>query len=607
MREKVKYIKILLKELYDFKPRIYLSLFLNVIVDAVFPLLQLLLSAFVIQWLIEGIAIQDYLVRLLLIIVGIGGVSIGQTYFMLLLEENQNTFRMYMQTKIAKKYLTLDYPLLIGKEAQERYNNANELTWNNMTLFGRLPVEIIEFGSSLVGLFLYIRILGQLESFFFLFVGLFIILVAVFKVLQVKLDQKIFKEKAANTQKRRYLRNIYGESRITKDVRLYQMREWLEKIEANVIEEYHKILKPKVQLTWTESTVLNIGIVGLAALSYLRSVQLIVTGVIPVSSFIIYAGSVTLLAQTIIKFVTAIGDVKVSLNETKQYDTFMSQEPVFNHHDGEMIDHDSVEIELKNLTYTYPNNENPTIKDVSVTIRPYEKLAVVGENGAGKSTLINLITGLLVPDSGEILINGVSQKDFNIFDYYDLFAPVFQEKFLLTYSIKDTVVQGLPYEKKKYEQVLALSGVDQIISRFSKGDETKIVRSVYSDGVTLSGGQLQKVKLAQALYKDAPILLLDEPTAALDPIAEHQIYQDYFKFSKDKLSIFISHRLSSTRFCDRVLYIKDGKISEEGTHEELMADKKDYYKLYEAQAHYYRNNEEKVAEEKVLTEVLSNG
>ena len=601
MKEKGKYLKILLKELYDFKPRIYLSLFLYIIIEAVFPLLQLLLSAFVIQWLMEGIAIQDYLVRLLLMIVGVGAASLGQTYFMLLLEENQNTFRSYMQTKIAKKYLALDYPLLIGKEAQERYNSANELTWNNMTLFGRLPLEIIEFGSSLVGLFLYIRILGQLESFFFLFVGGFIILVAIFKYLQVKLDRKIFQEKAANTQKRRYLRKIYGESRITKDVRLYQMREWLERIEETIIDNYHTILKPKVQLDWTESTVINIGIVVLAGLSYFRSVQLIVAGVIPVSSFVVYAGSVTLLAQTIIQFVTAIGNMTVSLNETKQYDRFMSQEQVFNHQAGEMTPKTPIEIELRDVTYTYPNSDEPTIKSVSFTIQPNEKLAVVGENGAGKSTLINLITGLLIPDSGEILINGISQKDFNIGDYYDLFAPVFQEKYLLTYSIKDTIIQGLPYEKEKYERILELSGVEQIIARFSKGDDTKIVRSVYSDGVTLSGGQLQKVKLAQALYKDAPILLLDEPTAALDPIAEHQIYQDYFKFSKDKMSIFISHRLSSTRFCDRILYIKNGEISEEGTHEELMADQKDYYRLYEAQAHYYRESEDEVVEEKVLT------
>lgn len=603
MKEKTKYIQQLLKELVQFKPSIFLTFLLNVVVEAVFPLLQLLLSAFVIQWLMEGISIQDYLFRLLFMIIGIGLISMARTYFLLILEEFQNTFRSHMQTKIANKYLTLDYPLLIGKEAQERYNNANELTWNNLTLFGRVPVDVVSFGSSLVGLVLYIRILGELESFFFIIVGLFIGLVMVFKVLQVKMDQKIFKDKATNTQKRRYLRKIYGESRITKDVRLYQMSDWLKKIEEKVIMEYNEILKPKVKLTWTESTVINIGIIGLAALSYFRSVQLIVTGIIPVSSFVVYAGSVTLLAQTIIQFVNALGAMRVNINDMKQYDAFMSQEQVLNHRSGEMAAQSPIEIEFKNVTYTYPNNEMPTIKNVSFTIQPNEKLAVVGENGAGKSTLINLITGLLIPDSGEILINGIPQKDFNILEYYAMFAPVFQEKFLLTYSIKDTVIQGLPFEKEKYERILALSGVDQIIEKFNNGDDTKIVRAVYNDGITLSGGQLQKVKLAQALYKDAPVLLLDEPTAALDPIAEHQIYQDYFKFSKDKLSIFISHRLSSTRFCDRILYIKKGEITEEGTHEELMRNEKDYYTLYEAQAHYYRTSENKTEaeEEKVLT------
>lgn len=603
MREKTSYIKQLLNEIYQFQPIMFLHLTLNVVIEAVFPLLQLLLSAFVIQWLMEEIAIQDYLVRLLFMIIGIGLASMAHMYYLLVLERFQNTFRSHMQTKIANKYLTLDYPLLIGKEAQERYNNANELTWNNLTLFGRLPQDLVRFGSSLVGLVLYIQILGQLESFFFIVVALFIVVVMVFKVLQIKMDQKIFKDKAANTQKRRYLRKIYGESRLTKDVRLYQMRDWLNKIEDNVIDEYNQILKPKVKLTWTESTVINIGVVALAALSYFRSVQLIVAGIIPVSSFVVYAGSVTLLAQTIIQFVNALGAMRVNINDMKQYNAFMTQDQVQNHGSGEMAAHSPIEIEFKNVTYTYPNNEVPTIKNVSFTIQPNEKLAVVGENGAGKSTLINLITGLLIPDTGEILINGIPQKDYNISEYYAMFAPVFQEKYLLTYSIKDTIIQGLPYEEEKYERVLALSGVGQLVDNFSQGDETKIVRAVYNDGVTLSGGQLQKVKLAQALYKDAPVLLLDEPTAALDPIAEHQIYQDYFKFSKDKLSIFISHRLSSTRFCDRILYIKHGEVTEEGTHEDLMQAKKDYYKLYEAQAHYYRNNEEEkeVEEESILT------
>lgn len=597
MKEKMKYSKILLKELYAFKPTVFIAILLATLISAALPLLQLLLSAFVIQWLMEGVAIREYLLRLLVFIVLIGIAQMGNYYFMLYQEENMNHLRDFMRNKIETKYLKLDYPLIIGKEAQERYNNASELTDNNTTLFGRLVTEIIELMSSFLGVVLYINILSQLESLFLVLVGVFLLIVVFFNVWQVKMDRKLFQAKAANSQKLRYLRKVYGESRITKDVRIFQMKDWFKQIEDKTIAEYHRLIKPKVKLTWTESTLVNIGIIGLSALSYIRSVQLIAAGAIPVSSFVIFAGSVTILAQTIMTLVNAIGKMNTSLNETKKYDDFMSQGQVFNHEEGRSLPKEPLSIELKNVSYTYPNNDTPTINNVSLTIKPYENLAIVGENGAGKSTLTNLIAGLLKPDSGEIYINGVAQSEFNISDYYALFAPVFQEKFLLTYSIKETVIQGLPFDELKYNRVLKQSGLTDIISKFKSRDETKIVRAVYPDGVNLSGGQLQKLKLAQALYKDAPVLLLDEPTAALDPIAEHQIYQDYFQFSKDKLSVFISHRLSSTRFCDRIIYIKDGDITEVGTHEELMAKQKDYFKLYEAQAYYYKHDKEEKEEE----------
>ncbi|HJF16456.1 MAG TPA: ABC transporter ATP-binding protein/permease [Globicatella sulfidifaciens] len=597
MKEKMKYSKILLKELYAFKPTVFIAILLATLISAALPLLQLLLSAFVIQWLMEGVAIREYLLRLLVFIVLIGIAQMGNYYFMLYQEENMNHLRDFMRNKIETKYLKLDYPLIIGKEAQERYNNASELTDNNTTLFGRLVTEIIELMSSFLGVVLYINILSQLESLFLVLVGVFLLIVVFFNVWQVKMDRKLFQAKAANSQKLRYLRKVYGESRITKDVRIFQMKDWFKQVEDKTIAEYHRIIKPKVRVTWTESTLVNVGIIGLSALSYIRSVQLIAAGAIPVSSFVIFAGSVTILAQTIMTLVNAIGKMNTSLNETKKYDDFMSQGQVFNHEEGRSLPKEPLSIELKNVSYTYPNNDTPTINNVSLTIKPYENLAIVGENGAGKSTLTNLIAGLLKPDSGEIYINGVAQSEFNISDYYALFAPVFQEKFLLTYSIKETVIQGLPFDELKYNRVLKQSGLTDIISKFKSRDETKIVRAVYPDGVNLSGGQLQKLKLAQALYKDAPVLLLDEPTAALDPIAEHQIYQDYFQFSKDKLSVFISHRLSSTRFCDRIIYIKDGDITEVGTHEELMAKQKDYFKLYEAQAYYYKHDKEEKEEE----------
>ncbi|MHA3226324.1 ABC transporter ATP-binding protein [Globicatella sulfidifaciens] len=597
MKEKMKYSKILLKELYAFKPTVFIAILLATLISAALPLLQLLLSAFVIQWLMEGVAIREYLLRLLVFIVLIAIAQMGNYYFMLYQEENMNHLRDFMRNKIETKYLKLDYPLIIGKEAQERYNNASELTDNNTTLFGRLVTEIIELMSSFLGVVLYINILSQLESLFLVLVGVFLLIVVFFNVWQVKMDRKLFQAKAANSQKLRYLRKVYGESRITKDVRIFQMKDWFKQVEDKTIAEYHRIIKPKVRVTWTESTLVNVGIIGLSALSYIRSVQLIAAGAIPVSSFVIFAGSVTILAQTIMTLVNAIGKMNTSLNEAKKYDDFMSQGQVFNHEEGRSLPKEPLSIELKNVSYTYPNNDTPTINNVSLTIKPYENLAIVGENGAGKSTLTNLIAGLLKPDSGEIYINGVAQSEFNISDYYALFAPVFQEKFLLTYSIKETVIQGLPFDELKYNRVLKQSGLTDIISKFKSRDETKIVRAVYPDGVNLSGGQLQKLKLAQALYKDAPVLLLDEPTAALDSIAEHQIYQDYFQFSKDKLSVFISHRLSSTRFCDRIIYIKDGDITEVGTHEELMAKQKDYFKLYEAQAYYYKHDKEEKEEE----------
>lgn len=603
MKGKGRYAKLLIKELYAFKPMIFLVIVMNIAVRAALPLLKLLLSAQVIEWLVNEVSIGYYLTRLLLFILLVGAAQLAQRFLGIYFEENTEHFRLMMMHKIKRKYLMLDYPLLIGKEARERYNQANELTDNSTTLFGRLLDELNDLGSAVLGTVLYIGILRQLESLFIALVGLFLLVIVIFNVLQIRMDRRLFEAKADNSQKLRYLRKVYGESRLTKDVRLFKMQKWFEQVEESTIKAYYTIVRPKVKLSWTESAVMNVGITTLSALSYIRSVQLIGAGVIPVSSFVVFAGTVTILAQTLITLVNSLGKMNTSLNETKKYDDYISQSAVFNHAEGSRLPQEGLTIELKDVTFTYPNNDKPTIDHVSLVIHPFENLAIVGENGAGKSTLINLISGLLKPDSGEILINGRSQSEFNISEYYDLFAPVFQEKFLLTYSIRETILQGSPFEEEKYARVLELSGMKEIVQGFDKGDETKIVRAVDPDGVTLSGGQLQKLKLAQSLYKDAPVLILDEPTSALDPIAEHQVYKDYFHFSKNKLSIFISHRLSSTRFCDRIIYIKHGKITETGSHDELIAEQKDYFNLYEAQAYYYRNDKEEKEnqEEELLT------
>ena len=230
---------------------------------------------------------------------------------------------------------------------------------------------------------------------------------------------------------------------------------------------------------------------------------------------------------------------------------------------------------------------------MNLTIHPREKLAIVGLNGAGKTTLVKLICGLLSPSEGRVLLNGDDISDFNRNKYYELFSAVFQDFSILDVTIAEEIAQckdNIDYQRIK--ECIDYAGLSDTIDKLPKGLNTHIGREVYLDGVLLSGGQMQRLMLARALYKNGPILLLDEPTAALDPLAESEIYQKYSDMANNKTSLFISHRLASTRFCDRIILIKDGGIREEGSHEDLLKLNGEYAKLFEVQSRYYKQGKE---------------
>lgn len=590
MKKRWRHFKLLCREITDYNPWLWGWLLASIVVTVVLPLAQLLLSAQVISWLMEGLPIPAYLSQLAIWISVIVVLNVIQQLLNRYISIEHEFFRIGLMYKITNVLNRQDYPLIISEEGQKSFAESMSLTGHSGSLFGRFLREFNELLSASLSVILYLYLIFQVEPFFLLIIAILIIGLLIFKRQEKRLAP-IINEKQANVQKKiEYLRELYGDTRIAKDVRLYQMVDWFKEINQEVRHQFRENLKPKNKLLVFENTFLSIGLILLTGLAYFRSVQLIATEQLEVAGFVIYVGAVTLLASTVTQFVNHLATLDHDLLEMEYYDTFMNREPVFNHGEGSDIPKENIEIELRNVTYTYPGNEKPTLKDINVRFKFSEKVAIVGENGAGKTTLIKLVTGLLLPDEGEILINGIPQKEFNIHEYYHLFSTVFQDIHLLTYSIRETILQGIPYDEEHYRRVLKQSGMNKIIEKMPQGDDTKIVRRVYQDSVQLSGGQLQKLKLAQALYKNAPILILDEPTAALDPIAEHEVYQDYLKFSEDKLSLFISHRLSSTRFCDRIIYLKQGEITEVGTHEELLADKKDYYRLYEAQAYYYREN-----------------
>lgn len=246
------------------------------------------------------------------------------------------------------------------------------------------------------------------------------------------------------------------------------------------------------------------------------------------------------------------------------------------------------EIEFRNVSFRYPGSEIYALKDVSLKFQAGKRLAVVGMNGSGKTTFIKLLCRLYDPTEGEILLNGIDIRKYNYADYLSIFSVVFQDFHLFAYQLGQNVAGQMDYNSGKVKDCLRKSGFDQRLSRLPHGLDTYLYKNFVQEGVNISGGEAQKIALARALYKDAHFIILDEPTAALDPIAEAEIYSKFNDIADNKTAIYISHRLSSCRFCDEILVFDQGHLVQQGSHNHLVEDKTGkYHQLWQAQAQYY--------------------
>lgn len=247
-------------------------------------------------------------------------------------------------------------------------------------------------------------------------------------------------------------------------------------------------------------------------------------------------------------------------------------------------------VEFKNVSFAYPDTDKNVLDNFSIKIPKGKKLALVGINGCGKTTFIKLLTGLYTPQKGEILLNGINVNEYRKSAYYDVFSVVFQDINCFAWTIAENIAlcdyENIDHQKLEY--ALRLSGLKETVDRLAEGYRTQMLRVLDENGIELSGGQMQKLALARALYKNSSIMILDEPTAALDPIAEYNTYQSFNELIKDNSAIYVSHRLSSTRFCDEIAYLEDGRIVESGTHEQLLELGGKYADMFQKQAYYYQ-------------------
>lgn len=393
--------------------------------------------------------------------------------------------------------------------------------------------------------------------------------------------------------KQRYVNEIATERKYGKDFRLFGFRPWIEEVWDSIYRACQAFAAKRERI-YLCATVLDALLAFLRnGIAYAYLIGLTLTQELPVSQFLLYFGVASGFSQWVTGLLGQFSELHKESLDISVIREVLEWPELFLFEEGKPLapEHDKpYELKLEKVSFRYPGAEKDTLTDLNLTIRPGEKVAIVGLNGAGKTTLVKLLAGFLDPTQGRVLLNGEDIRRFNRRDYYQLFTAVFQDFSVLEASVAENVAQRAEdnIDRERVCKCIAQAGLTEKVEALPEKLDTKVGRRVFEDGMELSGGQIQRLMLARALYKDAPILLLDEPTAALDPIAESNIYQTYNEMTKGRTALFISHRLASTRFCDRILFLAEGVIAEEGRHEELLALGSGYAQLFQVQSRYYQ-------------------
>ena len=399
-------------------------------------------------------------------------------------------------------------------------------------------------------------------------------------------------------QKLDYVGNLPDHLSAAKDIRIYSMATWLRECYRDLTSQQTKWDRLTVKRRFLSRIADLIVILVRDGGAYALLLHMFYRGEIRVDEFVLYFAAVSSFATWVGGIISSWNTVHTMSLKLCDFREFID----YPEHDGngtaKAADHMGAvpEIEFRNVSFRYDGADQDTIHNLSFHIKRGEKLALVGANGTGKTTLVKLLCGLYEPTSGEIFFNKTALTDFKRQDYYRLISPVFQEVQTAFFSLAETVsgksTANTDLEKAKL--CMRQAGLGEKIDALPDGIHTKLNKKIHKDGTELSGGEAQKLMLARALYKDAPLLILDEPTAALDPIAESRIYAGFNDMTKGKTALFISHRLASTSFCDRIILLGNGGILEEGTHQELIAANGKYKELFDIQSCWYRDDMEGV-------------
>lgn len=605
--KKFKVIFSAFKEMHRLEKRLIPTSIAVSIVMAVMPFVNVWFTSKIIDLLDTGAEMNELFLYIGLA-VGINLILFFVNYF---LSDMYYMYRSLMYNKelqnISVKLFKMEYQRLENGDFKELVHKHSEAQDRVFSSFVQLSWMMRDFLSGLITLVISVVIIFPLlkigfkitgNTFFekpvFLLTifGAIAVMTGIILVIALKMNKMWFKASDEYSRLDRifyYFLNMFSDYNTGKEIRLYKEQKLIEHNATDkLLTDGERVLKKASMNSAKSSSFIAVlgEVVGFGIYLFIGVKGLY--GLFGIGSLVLYCGSFMQIINGIMKMAATFGKTEEMVPLVNYYFDIMNTKDDMTYGSKVLDLTDKFEIEFKNVSFRYPGAENDSLKNVNLTIHNGEHLAVVGRNGSGKTTFIKLMCRLYDVTEGEILINGENIKEYTAESLMSLYSVVFQDFKIFSTTLAQNISAGSDYNREKLFDALDKSNIKERVQKMENEENTYLYKDLDKAGVEISGGEAQKLALARALYKDSPIVILDEPTAALDPVAENEIYNRFNSFVNHKTAIYISHRLSSCIFCSRIAVFDKAELVQNGTHEELLENKEGkYYELWNAQAQYY--------------------
>ena len=586
---------------FQYRPSYVFLLLFQILLQAISPFSKIIFPTLIIEELTKVPLNQVNLSNLTWILVLFLAVEFIIPFLMnlnwMFLLHNENMLNKYWKKLMGDKMMQMRFYHLENPDVLDQISKAQDglLGYgNNLGGFQALINNIISILSNALSVIGVIYIIAQI-NIWLIFILIGIVGLRLWNQSQIKkLNIQQWEERKRMNRENEYYSSLLTDFKYGKDIRLYACKDLLITKNKEYIEDTYQY-QIKINQKFKKLTVIdNLFNMINQLLTYGYVAYYFIQSYISIAQYSLYVTSINTFISSSYSIFNSFLNIRQNTKMMSEFKKFMEIDATYQEGNVKINPNDPIVLEFKDVSFAYPNTTEYVLRHINYRMEGQKKISIVGENGAGKSTFIKLLMRLYDPTEGEILLNGINIKEIPIQDYYALFSVVFQDYQLIGFNLGEQITSSDTFDEEKVLQILSEVQFNHKMENLQKGLATSMLKYFDDQGIELSGGESQKIAIARALFKDGKILILDEPTSALDPLAEYEIYSQFHKMTQGKLTFYISHRLSSCRFCDEIMVLEHGEIVQLGHHDKLILDEKGkYFEMFKAQAKYYQDDQVK--------------